>query len=366
MLSDIKRFISQYIEKKKALTNAPYTETYDYCPKCDAILLYQKGYNPKMTRWICKGCGELLINPCYEGSDTTWICDGCGSVLNDQSEFSEASSEWTCTECGYTNPINANEVFLSADEFKAYYNSPLRGLSDSDALRLTKYVEIEQFKERENVTVVEDSVNGQKYLKKELSVFDESVYRYLYDNPIERVPRIIDLFKSARFLIVIEEYIEGRTLSEILEDGNMSMAQAVDVIKQLCIILEALNGCPKPIVHRDIKPSNVILKDTGEVFLIDINAAKWVNEDSVEDTQLLGTQYYAAPEQYGFGTSGSSEKTDVYALGVLLNKMITGKFPKECKAPQPIGDIVDWCMGFDKDKRCSAGELYSALEKLKG
>ena len=74
-----------------------------------------------------------------------------------------------------------------------------------------------------------------------------------------------------------------------------------------------------------------------EVFLLDVNVAKWYKPEEKEDTRLLGTLYYAAPEQFGYGFSSSSEKTDIYAIGILMNIMITGKLPKEEKA---AGDIT--------------------------
>lgn len=94
-----------------------------------------------------------------------------------------------------------------------------------------------------------------------------------------------------------------------------------------------------PIIHRDIKPSNVIVTNDGIVKLLDMNAAKYYKGNAEEDTHLIGTVGYAAPEQYGFGES--SVQTDIYALGVLLNYLIVGDIPKKGLSSGQIGRIVE-------------------------
>ena len=66
--------------KNSKKTDEPEGEPYEFCPKCDANLTLQKGYRNDLPYWICKGCGEMLINPEVEG-DIAWICDQCGSML---------------------------------------------------------------------------------------------------------------------------------------------------------------------------------------------------------------------------------------------------------------------------------------------
>ena len=73
-----------------------------------------------------------------------------------------------------------------------------------------------------------------------------------------------------------------------------------------------------PIIHRDIKPSNIMITEQNHVVLLDFNAAKLYTNASTNDTVLLGTKGYAAPEQYGFGSS--SPQTDIYAIGVLIKE----------------------------------------------
>ena len=78
-----------------------------------------------------------------------------------------------------------------------------------------------------------------------------------------------------------------------------------------------------------------------EVFLLDVNVAKWYKPEEKEDTRLLGTLYYVAPEQFGYGFSSLTEKNDIYAIGILMNIMITGKLPKEEKAAGDIWNVIE-------------------------
>ncbi len=123
------------------------------------------------------------------------------------------------------------------------------------------------------------------------------------------------------------EYVEGPTLEKVLQDrGELPWREAVDLAIQLCDALQAAHD--RNVIHRDLKPSNLILTPDGTLKLSDFGIAK----DLDRTTQLtapgrtLGTAAYMAPEQIR-GTPAVSHKTDLYALGVLLYQMLTGKLP---------------------------------------
>ena len=80
-----------------------------------------------------------------------------------------------------------------------------------------------------------------------------------------------------------------------------------------------------PIIHRDITPFNILITSSLDVSLIDFNASKQFKKNKKKDTLLMGTQNYAAPEQFGFFQSDA--RTDIYALANLLNIMLTGFTP---------------------------------------
>ena len=340
-------------------------EGLEYCPRCNATLSFQKGYDPALNYWICKGCGEMLINPDVE-SDIAWICDECGAMLNVQSGFSEDCGEWTCTECGFVNKISPNEIYGSEEEFQTENSSPYKGLSDEDLLTLSEYEEISYINERKDIILVRDQETGEYYIEKFLSNYNKSIYSFLMENPLENMPGIKGIFESKNFLIVLEEFIEGITIEDLLEKSSMSEKQAVEIAIKVCRILDKLHNLQTPIIHRDVKPSNIIISENDEVYLLDMNVAKWFDPDKTDDTKYMGTQFYAAPEQVGYGMRASSAKSDIYAVGMLLNVMITRKFPKEEKAPEDIWKIIERCISLEADKRYTAEELIVELEKIKG
>ena len=337
--------------------------TYEYCPNCDANLTLQKGYRNDLPYWICKGCGQMLVNPEVDGdSDIAWFCDRCEAMLNVQPGFNEECGEWVCSECGFANKIDVSELYYSDDEYRADAADPYKGLTDEDVLALSEYEDEGVIADRADVIYVRHRGTGERFIKKILHTYDESIYEYLYDHPISHMPHIIGMFKGANCLIVIEEFIHGTTLEEMLTDAVLGEEQAVHIAKSVCLILDELHSLPRPIIHRDVKPANIMLTDDGEVILLDMNVAKWHDPDETDDTRYLGTQYYAAPEQVGYGLSASFAKTDIYAVGMMLNVMITGCFPKEKRAEGKLWDIIERCISLDADKRYTARELIEALD----
>lgn len=306
----------------------------------------------------------MLINPELDTGNIIWLCDDCGALLNVQDGFDESQDEWKCTECGYINGLIDREVFESDDEYQAEMGNPYRGLSDEEMLNLSLYRDEAFLDEDKDIILVRNIESGRRFVKKLLTVYDKSIYSYLMGHPVLHMPRIIAIHESSNCLIVIEEYIEGKTLSEMLEKAVIPECQAIDITQGICKVLLQLHTSDPPIIHRDIKPSNVILSPDGQVFLLDMNVAKWYDPEKVDDTRHMGTQYYAAPEQMGYGMKASSPKADVYALGMLLNVMITGEFPKVRKAKGEIWDLIEKCISLDEEKRFSVEELLMKLDKL--
>lgn len=212
-------------------------------------------------------------------------------------------------------------------------------------LTLSYYKTITAINESHNIYLVKHSETGKVYVKKILDVYNTDIYRRLYSNHIVGTPRIIDFDEEDGKLTVIEEYICGTSLSEMISSGTLNADEIINYMIDLCTILGKLHSQTPPIIHRDIKPSNVIITDYNELFLLDFNAAK--NYDSAEnnDTVLLGTEGYAAPEQYGFGSS--SPKTDIYALGILFKEMLDRSKIYDTR----YFSIVDRCTKLDPKER---------------
>ena len=335
---------------------------FEYCPRCDANLTLQKGFDRTLPHWICRGCGEMLINPATPSdSGIIWICDRCGATLNLQDGFDETLETWKCLKCGFLNPLGESEVFDYEDEYNAFMQNPYRGLSDEDILKLARYVEEGT---AGNAVIVRDTVTGECRVKKLLDKYDKDIYRTLREHPVAHMPKIIDFYEGSNCLVVIEEYIEGKTLEQRLHESLLTEREAAEIIVSLCVIIETLHGFDPPIIHRDIKPSNIIINGEGEVYLLDINVATRYIPGEEGQAERVGTPDYAAPEQAGYGLSGLSPKTDVYALGILLNVMITGRLPREVIAGGRIGSIIERAIRLNVSERSTVRELYGKLRNF--
>ncbi len=234
-------------------------------------------------------------------------------------------------------------------------------------LALSYYKKVAMVSERHGVSLVQHVENNRFYVMKELKTHDLAVYRYLADHPAPGIPRIYDLILLGDTLYVVEEYISGNALQEVLrKKRTLSLEESRDLILQIASILAPLHRLTPPIVHRDIKPSNLILTEKGRLYLIDFDAAKESHPEKEADTVLMGTAGYAAPEQYGFSVSGPP--ADVYAMGVLLHVMLTGRLPGQQRQPGEMAitgkleHVIKKCIRMDAGARyANAGEVIKAL-----
>ena len=228
-------------------------------------------------------------------------------------------------------------------------------------LRLSYYRQVADINAEHCISLVQDVRTNKFYVKKLLTTYNAAIYRHLQSHPIPNTPRIFVVEEDQGILTVIEEYIPGDTLEELLErHGTLPEEQVIRITTELLTILSAFHGRTPAIVNRDIKPSNIKLSPDGVVKLLDMNAAKWVSREADKDTVLLGTQGYAAPEQYGFGPS--SALSDIYAVGVLMNVMLTGVLPGSRLAGGRLGNIIEKCVALSPgDRYQNVAQLLSAL-----
>lgn len=164
-------------------------------------------------------------------------------------------------------------------------------------------------------------------------------------------------------LYAVFEYISGETLEEYVErKGVLTDSETKNIASQVCDGLASVHKAG--IVHRDIKPGNIIITKSGDPVIIDFGISRLVKENVSSDTYILGTQGYAAPEQFGFRQS--TGRTDIYAVGALINFMKTGSLPSEKMTDGVFAKIVTKCTEIDEEKRyASTDELKSALLRKK-
>lgn len=141
-------------------------------------------------------------------------------------------------------------------------------------------------------------------------------------------PNIVEIYDvgedDGNFYIVME-YIEGKTLKQLIKKrGVLSLPETMDIMLQL---LDALKSAHDSyIIHRDIKPQNIMIKDSGLVKITDFGIAMALNSAQLTQTNsVMGSVHYLPPEQAS--GKGSTIRSDIYSLGILMFEMLTGRVP---------------------------------------
>lgn len=229
----------------------------------------------------------------------------------------------------------------------------------ADRLEISYYNTVATINGAHKIYLVQHRETGKIYIKKILDVYNPHIYEYLMKHPITGIPKLYHVYEEGGQLILIEEFISGISLQEMIDEGRLNLGLIIRFMGELCSILEKLHFLDSPIVHRDIKPSNIIITPCGHAVLIDFNAAKYSTGIADHDTVLLGTKGYAAPEQYGFGSS--TPQTDIYALGILL-KELSHALP----VPTNVFDaIISKCTEMNpSDRMKTVQELKTEIENL--
>lgn len=219
---------------------------------------------------------------------------------------------------------------------------------------LNEYSLVSVLSDKNNCTVYR--VRNKK-LKKDMIVrflpLGITAYEKLCSINCDNLPLIYDVIALDDGQIVLEEFIDGINLAETMECKKFTYKTAKPIIYSVCNALSVLHKMG--FVHRDVKPENIMIDKNGRVVLIDFNASRKISNAS-KDTVIIGTVGYASPEQLGIRESDS--RTDIYALSIMLNVMITGKHPSEKIANGKAGRIVRKCTNVNPDER------YQTIKKL--
>jgi len=145
-------------------------------------------------------------------------------------------------------------------------------------------------------------------------------------------PNIVIVFEFGEvegLYYLIMEYVDGVNLREAIQAGQVTPAEALAVVPQICDALQYAHE--EGIVHRDIKPENVLLDKKGRVKIADFGLAKLLGRSPIEITltasrQVMGTLHYMAPEQLENPLS-VDHRADIYSLGVVFYELLTGELP---------------------------------------
>lgn len=141
------------------------------------------------------------------------------------------------------------------------------------------------------------------------------------------LPRIYDAFSEDGRSFLVMDYIDGKTLLQLLQDVGepLPVEQVLYYAEQLCDVLGYLHAQQPPVIFRDLKPTNVMVTRDGHVYLIDFGIARFFKEGQPQDTTVLGSPGYAPPEQHGIGQT--NPRSDLYALGATLHCCLSNRDP---------------------------------------
>ncbi len=189
------------------------------------------------------------------------------------------------------------------------------------------------------------------------------------------IPRVYDSFTEYNRAYLVLDYVEGHDLEHVIEksQGQLSPEMVGDWMIQLCEIVQYLHGKNPPIIFRDLKPSNVILTPDGHIVLIDFGIAKVFQTDEAQTN--VGTQGYAAPEQY---ERAAETRSDIYAIGAMMHHLLTKTDPRyqapfsfHTRMPRALNPavtpeletVIMRCLEHDKEKRYQ--DVYDLRQAIK-
>lgn len=184
---------------------------------------------------------------------------------------------------------------------------------------------------------------------------------------------------------LVMEHVPGSTLRRVIRQEAPLTPRAA--LRHLIPAVDGLAAAHRAgLVHRDVKPENVLVRDDGRVTVADFGLSRAATAHTATGQALVGTPAYLAPELITAGTADA--RADVYAVGILLFELLTGRQPYAADSPiqvayrhvhervpvpsslvpglaEPLDDLVLWCTEPDPaDRPADAGELLAALRAL--
>ncbi|MHB1357484.1 MAG: protein kinase domain-containing protein [Anaerolineae bacterium] len=179
------------------------------------------------------------------------------------------------------------------------------------------------------------------------------------------LPKVTAFFEEAGKVYLVMEFVTGESLEKRLEHTNAPLLEltVVDWAIQICEVLSYLHTCVPPIIFRDMKPSNVMITPTGRIKLIDFGIARTYKVGKSKDTITMGSENYAAPEQWG--KSQTDARADIFGLGATMYHLLTNIAPLPTFVPtarvpvrqynpalsERVAEVIDCAMSINREKR---------------
>jgi hypothetical protein len=274
-----------------------------------------------------------------ENPDTSRFCGSCSAPLNGTSPASLVPTEVSPTALTASRPRSSSSNPDSSEEGRF-----LPGTLLGDRYRVISLLGAGGMGEVYRAT---DLRLGQpvalKFLPEETSSDPKTLARFHTEVRIARqvahpnVCRVYDIGEVEGLPYISMEYVDGEDLHSLLRRiGRLPSDKALDIARRLCAGLAAAHD--KGVLHRDLKPANIMIDGRGHVLITDFGLAGIMGQiEGIEARN--GTPGYMAPEQLS-GTEVSAQ-SDIFALGVVLYEMFTGKRPFNASTRAELVQLVE-------------------------
>lgn len=223
-------------------------------------------------------------------------------------------------------------------------------------MSLKIYTKILTYKENasKSIYLVKNEIDGLLYVHRILTEYNKDIYMILQTIHHPNLPKIYEIVEHENTLHIIEEYFNYPTLDYYVLNHEINDNEKQSVIQQICDAVIILHQ--NHIIHRDIKPENIFY-DRQRAILFDFDISRCYRPKQDKDTAVLGSIGYAAPEQFGF--QQTDERTDVYALGVLIHYIYTEHWLNEVSYQGKYKPVIEKATQLDPLKR------YQSVDELK-
>lgn len=271
----------------------------------DVDMLTNKSPDPVMDyvlRLNCPNCGVRIqmVDSRNSGEVT---CDGCGSTIQiDPNRTRTAFPERLPATIGKF----AVTGLLGRGGFGSVFKAIDPDLSRNVAIKVPRQGTFE-------------SIQGRSRFVREARHAAKLRHR--------SIVTVFDVAEEDHLPYIVSEYIEGLTLDDLIGSRRLGFRQSAELVVEIADAVHFAheNG----VIHRDIKPSNILLDNCGRPHVADFGLALDIKDDFTLtlDGQVLGTPSYMSPEQAAGESSTIDGRTDVYSLGVVLYRMLSGELP---------------------------------------
>jgi len=209
------------------------------------------------------------------------------------------------------------------------------------------------------IWLVKSTSNKTHYVLKILNQIDLPISQIQKLN-CNGIPKIYRIIEDEKHTYILEEYIHGKTLEQIINDNstkNFSENEIKNIFLSLCKTLKILHD--DEIAHQDIKLSNILMSDDGDIKLIDFDSATEFGFNDLFGKRKNGTEGFAAPEQY-IEDKLIDGRTDIYALGVTIRTLLSENYKGDLRT------VINKCVEFDANNRFqTVDEIIDVLENHK-